>query len=128
MAKEWFTIPELRAAGLAYFTPVNLQMLRINFQHMAAHLGRRREPAFSGALYPLDYQEEYHVSNFPPGAGRQLQAIFAPDGIVGRIIKLGIHRPVASPQGQYEGNASLEELDELRGRIVERLIRVGEQS
>ncbi|MFP5249261.1 MAG: hypothetical protein ACLGP3_05505, partial [Acidobacteriota bacterium] len=65
------------------------------------------------ALYPVDYEAEYHVSNFPDGVGAQLQAVFDDGGVVGRLLRLGIHRRVARPEGRYEGPVGEQDIDAL---------------
>jgi hypothetical protein len=101
MAKEWFTINELRAAKGANFSTQALRELAHLFQSLPKDKVRVR-PGASDATH----EAEFHISLFARPERKAIEAAYGPGSDYERIARLGICRPVADQRSVYVSNAS----------------------
>jgi hypothetical protein len=101
MAKEWFTLDELRGLRLAGIDAAYLRALARHYADMPLSMARGRPDGVDG-IYPV---AEFHLSILPEAAREDVRSRNIPDGtdFAARARKLGINRPVADPRGVYVG-------------------------
>lgn len=114
MTKEWFTLPELKALGIAYFTEAKLERLAYDFPALRTQARVRIVQA--GTIISL-YEPEYIITLFPPAVIAEIVGKCGTDGHTARLFKLGIHRPVAHPRGRYVGPDVDAEIAALEGAL-----------
>lgn len=99
MAKEWFTVAELRCCAMgAYFDAQILRELGRQFQSLPKDKARVR-PGVNDATH----EAEFHISLFVEPVRRAIEAAYGPGSVFGRIARLGICRPVHHQAGVYVG-------------------------
>jgi hypothetical protein len=110
MSKEWFSVAELRAAGLP-------SMDEDFFQHLAAEFYGVPESVCDRWMDGF----RFHIGAFAPADQDALRRIFATfDPHEARLRRLGVWRAVKDPWGVYVGRVGEAELAVVEHRLGRR--------
>ena len=115
MAKEWFTLAELRGLNLPEVDAAYLRAMARHYAEMSSNHARAR--GVGTVLFPV---AEFHISILPERARDEVQRRNVPieEDFIERARKLGICLPVRDPRGVYVGPDAEPEISQLE-RMLE---------
>ncbi len=117
MAKEWFTLDELRGLRLPGVDEAYLRCLAKRFGEIPSSLARRRSVT---GVSPVYHEAEFLIALLPEAACEEVLRRNIPDlaDLVAQARKLGISAPVRDQRSYYAGPDVAPELSQLE-RLLE---------